>query len=113
MGEQTIRVAARFLMESRLEPPFSAEVAAQEVGLVLCPSAGPLSLQGPIVRYDLSEPGTEAELWDVVCGRLLDRAGVGNTEYRRAKLARELGGGSGFYRAVTACAENAPSAQQP
>lgn len=91
-----------------MRPPFSAEVAAQEAGLLLVPWSGPLAVDGVIVRYDPERPDAEGELWAVTCGHLLRRVGAPDTVSQRAQLARELGGGSGVYRAVTACSANVP-----
>jgi hypothetical protein len=85
--------------------PFSAEVAAVEAGLLLCPSSGPATLTlldpgaqlgGPLrrlrgaLRYDESRPGWEREAWLLVCGLLLRRAGADDTPAARAALAAEL-----------------------
>lgn len=105
MGEIEIRVATGFLRETGLIQPFSAEVAAVEAGLLLCPSTGPATLVpaqpggergGPlrdrgVLRYDESRPGWEREVWSLVCGALLRRAGVADTPGARIDLAHELG----------------------
>jgi hypothetical protein len=91
MGEVYVRIAGRFLLETGLNPPFSAEVAAHEAGLLLCPSKGSANLTETIVRYDESRSGWERELWAIVCGVLLRRAGERDTLAGRAALVRALG----------------------
>lgn len=98
MGEKEIRVAAGFLKETGLIPPFSAEVAAVEADLLLCPEwrglAKLIGIKGgirPVAFYDKTRHGWERELWSLVCGVLLRRDGSADTRDARMALALALG----------------------
>lgn len=96
--------------------PFSAEVAAVEAGLLLCPSTGPATLSpleptsergGALrcrgtLRYDKARPGWEREVWSLVCGMLLRRAEASDTPRARVELALELGADLGESTSVVA-----------
>lgn len=76
--------------------PLRADDAAFAARFWLVPSSGPAWQDGNILRYDETRPTWQVEVWGLVCGRLLSRAGLANTPASRAELARhiavELGG---------------------
>ena len=73
--------------------PLRADDALYAAGFLPVPvrGHGPAHADGNVLRYDETRPTWEAEVWTLVCSRLLRRAGFPDTHAYRVSLARAFG----------------------
>lgn len=103
MGYGDRQTVGRFLGESGLMLPISAEVALAAAGLWPVPWYGAARLVRSALYYDRTRRGWEREVWLLVCGELLRREGRDDGPDACCALARAFGAmGPVVVRAPTA-----------